>query len=169
MVKKPLVSIIIVNYKVREKLIECIESIEKYAPKISYEVIVVDNEGDQNLQTQLIAFKNATYIKSKSNLGFGAGNNLGASKARGEYLFFLNPDTLFVENVVDGLYKLIKSDNEIGIVAPKLLDLKRIEYPEQGTVELTPFKALLHLSFLSKFFENSSIISNIPSPIGLDQ
>jgi len=145
------VSIIIVNYKVKEKLLKCVDSIKKYTKNVSYEIIVVDNEGDKSLQDKLKKISGASYIKSESNLGFGGANNLGALSARGDYLFFLNPDTFFIEDIVSGLYRFISKDKKIGVVAPMLLDISKKEYELQGTRILTPLRALLTLSFLSKF------------------
>ncbi|PIR80379.1 MAG: glycosyl transferase, partial [Candidatus Levybacteria bacterium CG10_big_fil_rev_8_21_14_0_10_35_13] len=79
------VSIIIVNYKVKEKLIRCIKSINKSNIN-SYEIIVVDNEENSGLEKVLKKeFKDVVYIKNDKNLGFGGGNNLGAEYASGKY------------------------------------------------------------------------------------
>lgn len=75
------ISIIIVNYKSKDKLIECLHTIKENFSSVSYEVIVVDNENDKSLKEHLAKEKNTTYILSKENLGFGGGNNLGASRA----------------------------------------------------------------------------------------
>ena len=151
-----LVSIVIVNYKVKDKLFACLESIYLSKPKIDFEIIVVDNDGKKTIGKDLLKkFPQVKYLPSDRNLGYGGGNNFGARHALGKYLFFLNPDTEFIGNVIDNIYKLAESDKTIGIVAPVLLDKDRIEYSAQGTVKLTPFKALLHLSFLSRFFKKS--------------
>lgn len=146
------VSIIIVNYNVSEKLLECLGSIYSSKPKIEFEVIVVDNSEENTIEKNLsLKFSKVKYIKTNRNVGFSAGNNLGVRKARGDYLFFLNPDTQFVGNVVDELYKLIISNGKIGIVAPILLDKNEKEYKLQGTKTLTPLRAILGLSFLGRF------------------
>src|SRR3989344_3834203 len=88
------VSIIIVNYKVKKELFSCINSIFKSKPRTSFEIIVIDNDEEAVIEKELkIKFPNVRYVRSNKNLGYGAGNNLGVSIAKGDYLFFLNPDT----------------------------------------------------------------------------
>src|SRR3989344_2993131 len=89
------VSIIIVNYRVEKELIDCISSILKSRPQKICEIIVVDNDEEPKVGNVLNKkFKDIKYIKSPKNLGYGGGNNLGASYSQGDFLFFLNPDTI---------------------------------------------------------------------------
>jgi GT2 family glycosyltransferase len=95
------VSIIIVNFNTKELTQQCLASIFEHTKDIEYEVIVVDNasvDGSQNMIKK--EFPNVLLIESSVNLGFGRGNNLGAERAQGSYLFFLNSDTLLVENSI---------------------------------------------------------------------
>jgi GT2 family glycosyltransferase len=151
------VSIIIVNYKVREKLIKCMESIKKSAPKISYEIIIVDNESDDKLRDELKKIKNTVYIKSNNNLGYGGGNNLGALRAKGKYLFFINPDTLVFKDTINSLYEFLEKNKNAGIVSPLLIDKDNKPFVLQGTGVLTPARALIVLSFLNKVFPNNPV------------
>jgi hypothetical protein len=157
MAKNKKLSIIIVNYKVRDKLIRCIKSIKKYEPNISYEIVVVDNEGDNGLQDSLSKFKEVIYIKSKNNLGYGGGNNLGASYASGEYLFFINPDTLVFKDTLNELIKFLDKNPKVGIVSPLLVDNENKPFVLQGTDVLTPSKAIVVLSLLNKLFPNNYV------------
>lgn len=151
-------SIITVNYKVGEKIEKCLLSIEKHFKTTNYEVIIVENDVSVNLKKEFEAHKNVTYIKSKRNVGFGAGNNIGAKAAKGKYLFFLNPDTLIDDGSIEKLLSLFK-DEKVGIIAPLLLDTDKKPYPKQGTLKLTPITALFSLSFISKYFPNNTIAS----------
>lgn len=151
------VSIIVVNYKVKKEIIDCIKLIDINNNNFSYEIIVVDNEGDSSLNNELKKYKQVKYIKSSDNLGFGGGNNLGASHAKGEYLFFLNPDTLVVNDAIRNLYKFIKSDNKIGIVSPLLVDSNLKSFSTQSRKELTISNAIFSFSFLRKLFPQKSI------------
>ncbi len=135
-----LVSIIIVHYKVEKELLECLDSIKRSTPKTPYEIIVIDN--------------------SEKNVGFGAGNNLGAKKALGEFLFFLNPDTKVFPGVIDNLVEFIKKEKNVGIVSPLLLDKNNIPYKLQGSLKLTPFRAIMCLSFIEKYFSENRIYKN---------
>lgn len=156
--KKIKVSVIVVNYKVKEELIACISSIIKSKPKVSYEIIVVDNDRENSLKRVLKEkFLQVKYIKSPGNIGYGAGNNLGAKYASGEYLFFLNPDTLVIDDAIEQLYKFIKSNKNIGIASPLLVDSQLTPFKTQSRKELTPFNAIYSFSFLRKIFPKKSI------------
>jgi GT2 family glycosyltransferase len=149
-------SIITVNFKTEQKIIDCVRSIHKNKPGISYEIIVVDNSNSKYLKKNLQNFKNVCYVACKTNVGFGKGNNIGVRKARGEVLFFLNPDT-YIE---DGSFKKILSlfdTKRVGIVAPLLLDKNGKVYPRQGTKNLTPFRAIFSISIFSRIFPKNAI------------
>ncbi len=156
--KKVDISIIVVNYRSYEKLLNCLASVKNSHPKISYEVIVVDNDEKKTIEKDLkLKFNWVSYIKSLGNIGFGAGNNLGAEYAKGEYLFFLNPDTIVLPESIDHLYKFIVEDKKVGVVAPLLLDTNNKPYPLQGTADLTPIRAIFALSFINKLFLKNPI------------
>lgn len=158
MEKKPLVSIIIVHYHVEKRLFACLHSL--YAQKTVYpfEIIVVDNDEKPHIEKKLIeAFPNVRYIKNEKNTGYSGGNNLGAKHAKGAFLFFLNPDTLFESSVLDQLASFLEVQNEVGVVAPLLLDENKKPYPLQGAQELTPIRAIFSLSSLQKLFPKNRI------------
>jgi GT2 family glycosyltransferase len=147
------VSVIIVNYNVDQDVFDCIGSIYASKPKSEFEIIVVDNSEVNTIQKKLKEnYPSVIYLKQGKNLGFGGGNNLGAKHAKGEYLFFLNPDTKIIGNVVDGLINFIQENTNTGIVAPQILDSSENPHELQGATELTPWKAFLNLSFFSRIF-----------------
>jgi len=154
----PKISIIIVYYQVKNELFDCLNSIYSSKPNTSFEILVVDNDEVKTIEKELKKkFPRVKYIKSKNN-GFGAGNNLGAKCARGEYLFFLNPDTLFINNALDTLFSFVSKNKKVGVVAPVLLDEKKNYYPMQGTSALNnPANALFSQSLISKLFSNNKI------------
>lgn len=116
-------SIIIVNYKNKDKIKNCLKSIATSDLNgLTYEIIVIDNaSGDDlaDLKTQIIDFK---LIQSTVNLGMGGGNNLGIKEARGEFVVILNPDTILKPSAIKILYNYIKNNPEVYIVGPKLLN-----------------------------------------------
>lgn len=158
MEKNPIVSIIIVHYKVPEQLIACIRSIYEQKTHYSYEIIVVDNDEKPFIEKELLQnFPKIIYIKNEKNNGYSGGNNLGETYAKGEFLFFLNPDTLFETNVVDILVPFLEKNKKTGIAAPLLLDEDKNPYALQGAKELTPKRAIFALSFLQKLFPQNGI------------
>lgn len=158
--KKIDVSIIIVHYRVKNLLLDCIESIRKTTTGVTYEVIVVDNDETKVIQKELVKkFPFVTYV-GNDNKGFGQGNNVGAKIAKGTYLFFLNPDTLVRKNTVKNLVHYCMTDTSVGIVAPVLVQHNNSPYEKQGMKELTPLKALFVLSFIQKLFPDNPVSRN---------
>ncbi len=100
------ISIIIINYNTSELTINCINSIKKYVKDVTYEIIVVDNNSQKDEHiSKLKEITSIKYIQSKENLGFGRANNLGLKYASGEYIFFLNSDTLLINDAISMMYK----------------------------------------------------------------
>lgn len=131
------VSIIIVNYKTPALTIDCINSIKKYTRNLEYEIIVVDNNSNDNSK-QLIteSFSDITYLESKVNLGFGKANNLGVQYSSGDFLFFLNSDTLLLNNSVLILYEFMLSNHNAGASCGNLY--KKDLSPNHSYSMLTP-------------------------------
>ncbi|OGH38265.1 MAG: hypothetical protein A3B44_01285 [Candidatus Levybacteria bacterium RIFCSPLOWO2_01_FULL_38_21] len=153
-----MISIIIVNYKVKKEILRCISSIYKSGSNLVFEIIVVDNDEkntiEENLKKQ---FPKVKYVKSPKNIGFGAGNNLGAKYAKGEVLFFLNPDTEVLENSIDLLYKFLNSTKDVGGVSPILLNDRGVLHFVQGSQHLTILRGIFSLSFIQKISPNNLI------------
>jgi len=153
-----MISIILVNYKVKKEILSCISSIYKSKPSSTFEIIVVDNDEEKTIGGLLKKkFPKVKYIKSHGNIGFGAGNNLGAKYAKGEVLFFLNPDTEILLGTLDNLYNFIISKKKIGAVSPILLSDRGVPHLVQGSEFLTPINAIFSLSFIHKLFPNNPI------------
>src|SRR5690348_13508991 len=155
------ISIIIVHYKVKKELLDCLRSIKSVRSNISYEVIVIDNDENETIKQEIRRkFPWISYYKTEKNNGFGSGNNMGAKYAKGEYLFFLNPDTIIFKDTLENLYTFLKKNKKTGIVAPLLFDPKGNPYSLQGTKLLTPLRAFFGLSFLDKLFPKNPISKN---------
>lgn len=79
MQKKPInVSVIIVRYKIKNELFDCIASIIQSKPKVSYEIVIVDNNIDERIGKELLKkFPKVIYVENSKNSGFGSGINLG--------------------------------------------------------------------------------------------
>lgn len=122
------ISIIIVNYKTPQLVIDCVKSICEKTKDISYEIIVVDNDSQDNSKNIICTELNnkIRYVQSNVNLGFGKANNLGAKYATGKYLFLLNSDTLLVNNAIKELFDFIEKHDNCGIVGGNLftVDMK---------------------------------------------
>lgn len=116
-------SIIIVNWNSYGYTRQCIRSIQDNTIGLNYEIIVIDNasyDGIQNLIGQ--EFPKVKFIQSTTNLGFAKANNLGAECASGEYLLFLNPDTVPIGNAIGVLFEKARGLKNAGAIGPRLLN-----------------------------------------------
>lgn len=143
----PNISIIIVNYKSWEPLSLCLNSIVEIDQNLfSFEVIVVDNYSDDTiLKTFVNKYPSFQFIENTANNGFSNACNLGAQKAKGSYLFFLNPDTIINKEALATLLKLAKENPMYGIVSCNIINAK-------GSInkENKPFPSFLTLFGLTK-------------------
>lgn len=117
------VSVIIVNYNTKSLLKDCIQSICSNTHGCSYEIIVVDNaSSDGSVQMLKEEFPQVQVIASDTNLGFGKANNLGAKRAKGDYLFLLNSDTELFNDSIKGLWEYARTyPGKLGVVGGTLL------------------------------------------------
>lgn len=100
-----MLSIIIVNYKSEQHLINCLNSIFKQTSNIDFEVMVVDNSTSGiDAMRALAAFPLVRRIPMNYNAGFARANNEGIRQAVGEIILLLNPDTLVEDNAIEKVY-----------------------------------------------------------------
>ncbi len=117
------VSVIIVNYNTRQMTCDCLSSVQKQTKDIDYEIIVVDNAStDDSVAYLKTNFGGIKVISSEQNKGFGKANNIGASYAKGKYLFFLNSDTLLLNNAIKRFYDRMEKDMTLGAAGGILQD-----------------------------------------------
>ena len=116
-----LVSFITVTFNSAELIENCINSVLGGFDKENFEFIIIDNNSSDNTCKILNRFgKEIQFIKNKVNVGFSKACNQGFKISKGRYLFFLNPDTVYVNKTFDSLLDTIKSDPSAGIVAPRI-------------------------------------------------
>ncbi len=117
------VSIIIVNYNVRDYLYKCLKSIEDAMQKLRVQIVVVDNNSqDGSVPYLRNHFPEVIFIESPENLGFGKANNLGFTYSSGKYFLILNPDTILQENTLTEMYDYMENHPEVGISVCKMLN-----------------------------------------------
>lgn len=119
------VSIIIVNYKTKDLIKNCINSIYKHTKDVDFEIIVSDNGSvDGSVEMIKSEFPNVILIENNANLGFGAANNRGLKIAKGKYIFYLNSDTILLNNAIKIFFDYFESHERenIGALGCNLLD-----------------------------------------------
>lgn len=128
--KKPFVSIIIVNWNGVELLKDCLKSLEKVAYQ-NKEIVLVDNaSADTSVSFVQKHYPKIKIIKNRENFGFAKGNNIGYAKAKGDAIMILNTDTMVEKNLVTELVKVLYSSPNIGAVQPKV-----IMYPQTNKID----------------------------------
>jgi hypothetical protein len=116
-------SIIIVSYKNLEVLVECIDSIYKFNDiGKRLEVIVVDNSPDNKVYDYVNSNYNNVIILKNENRGFGEANNVGANIAKGEFLLFLNPDTILIEPIFKFAINTFAENPKLTLFGVKLVN-----------------------------------------------
>ena len=104
---------------------DCLHSIRMHTKDVNYEIIVVDNASTDGSVAHIKKhFDGIRIIASDRNLGFGKANNRGALEARGKYLFFLNSDTLLLNNAIHFFFNYMERNKEVGAVGGILLNEK---------------------------------------------
>ena len=116
-------SVIIVSYNASDILLHCIESILKYNDIGSeLEIIISDNSPGLDLFNLVKErYQDIKIIHNQKNLGFGYGNNQGEMIATGEYLLFLNPDTVLIEPLFSWAINQFDHNPKLGMFGVKLL------------------------------------------------
>lgn len=114
------VSVIIVNYNTSALIADSVKSILEKTKDIEYEVIIVDNNSEADFcekickEAGISKEENFHFIGLKENIGFGRANNEGLKIAQGRNIFFLNPDTVLINNAIKILSDFLDKNQEAG-------------------------------------------------------
>ena len=158
------VSIIIVNWNSGKYLEETINSIKGKTQDISYEIILVDNNSNKEEESylyldELLKNNNVTVIKDSENLGFAKANNQGMNIAKGRNFLILNPDVILQNNIIKILSDYIDSNDDVGMVGPKIFDIRGNFQQNCMKGKPYPSDTLFHLIGLAKAFPNSKALN----------
>jgi GT2 family glycosyltransferase/glycosyltransferase involved in cell wall biosynthesis len=156
----PLVSILILTFNNLQVSKLCLTSLYCNTRYPNFEVIVVDNASSDETPAWLVKFAethaNFKYILNTENRGFAAGNNQAAALAAGDYLVFLNNDTVVTNGWIEGLLHRLEADSTIGIVGPvtnAIGNEARIETNYKTPVEMEALAAWRARYLADKSFE----------------
>jgi GT2 family glycosyltransferase len=118
----PKISIIVVTYNKLDYTKMCLESIITNTEYPNYEIVIVDNASVDGSVEYIRNFKNShnnvKFIRNDNNLGFAVANNLGASVSNGDYLLFLNNDTIVTPGWLHRLLFHLNANPTVGMVGP---------------------------------------------------
>ncbi len=119
--ERPRISIILVNYNDRVHLSGCLASLERTAAALPAEVILVDNHSEDGSPKAAESFGWVRLIRNEENVGYARANNIGIEAARGDFLLFLNTDTVVPENSLPSLLAELEDRPEAGAIGPALV------------------------------------------------
>lgn len=125
MVKKPDMSIILVNYNTRELTRNCIKSIYEKTQGLEFDIWVVDNESTDGTCDMLRdEFPQVNIIQSGGNIGFGRANNLAIEKSNAKYILLLNTDTELINNAPLLFFEFMEKNPDTGACGGNLYNAK---------------------------------------------
>ena len=119
--EKPVISIIVPVYNEISQTIACLKSISQQHVSVDYEVILADDTSPDPFHTILKTISGLRYHRNPENLGFLNNCNANAKHARGDYLIFLNNDTLVSSGWMERLYRTFTEHGDVGIAGSKLI------------------------------------------------
>ena len=163
------VSVIIVNYNTFNMTNECVDSICKFTSETNYEIIIVDNASTDQSKEFFSNDERIIYIYNTENLGFGKANNLGLKNASGKYIFFLNSDTLLLNDAISMFFhKLENSDDSVACIGAILLDAKGNRTHSYGAFPSFG-NELISNTFLSKILLKNNIVKSAYDDTSLEK
>lgn len=127
-------SIIILNYRTRGLLKQCIRGVEQHNIGVPYEILVVDNAShDGTAEMMRKEFPSCSFIETEINLGFGGGMNRGIRASSGRYVLLLNTDIAVFDHAINDMYAYMESHPHVGLVGPKLIN-------PNGSIQLSCYR-----------------------------
>jgi GT2 family glycosyltransferase len=166
-------SVIIVNYNVKYFTEQCLYSVVKACKNIEAEIFVVDNHSTDGSYDYLSnKFANVHFIWNRKNTGFAKANNVALQKASGEYVLFLNPDTIVPEGCFEKCVAFYRQQKNIGAMGIRMIDGKGefLRESKRGIPSIAT--SFFKLSGLAALFPRSRTfaryyIGNMPDNVNL--
>ena len=154
----PHISVIIVNYKVKEYVANLLNSLRKAQHEFNLEIFVVDNDsGDDSVSYLHDRYPEVNYIANEENVGFGKANNQAIRQAKGEYTLIINPDTLVSEDTLDVLVQHMEKNPHCGAAGCKILNPDGTFAPESRRSIPTIWSASCKVFGLNSLFPKSRL------------
>lgn len=154
----PAVSVIIVSYKVRYYIEQCLNSVLRSVPDA--EIFVVDNDSaDGSVEFLRKRFPQVEVIDNGCNAGFGKANNIALAKATGRYVLFLNPDTVVAERTIPGCIEYMDAHPDTGAVGVRMQYGDGHFALESRRSLPTPSVAFWHMTGIGRLFSHSKVFA----------
>lgn len=152
------ITVIIVNYRVKYYLAQCLHSVVKAMEGIEGQVIVVDNDSqDDSVDFNRQLYPQVQFIENKENMGFARANNVAIRESDSEYVLLLNPDTIVNERLLRDCIDLLDGNPAIGATGVRMLCENGWFAPESRRGVPTPFTAFCKMVGLTRLFPQSRV------------
>lgn len=116
-------SIVIVSYNARADLDACLGSLAAAPPRLSHDIVVVDNAStDGSVAAVRAGWPSVRVIARASNDGFSVANNAGVRATSGALILLLNSDTIVPPGAIDALAAALLADDAAAVAGPRLVD-----------------------------------------------
>ncbi len=161
-----ILSVVIVSYNVKYFLEQCLSSLKKAVEGISLpgdsaEVFIIDNassDGSPDFLEPL--FPHFHFIRNKENSGFSKANNLVIPLCNGDFILFLNPDTILAEDSLDTCISFFRDHSDAGAVGVRMIDGAGRFLKESKRGFPYPIASFFKLTGLTRLFPRSKIFSS---------
>lgn len=151
-------SILIVNWRSKDFLRRCLQTVRETAPDLVGQIVVVDGGSFDGCGEMLAAeFPAVEFVQSPDNVGFGRSNNLGFAKVNQPLLLLLNPDTELKPGALARMLAVLESRPDTGIVCPRLLNTDGSLQKSSVMAFPTPLNQALRSEFLMKILPRSRL------------
>jgi GT2 family glycosyltransferase len=149
-------SVIIVNYNVKHLLEQCLQSVLKAAVGLDVEVWVVDNASTDDSKNYLFPkFPEVNFVWNAKNVGFSKANNQVLHQVTGEYVLFLNPDTVVPEDTFRKCLSFFETNENCGALGVRMVDGRGRYLKESKRGFPSPWVSLCKMLQLHRLFPQS--------------
>ncbi|HOV98500.1 MAG TPA: glycosyltransferase family 2 protein [Bacteroidota bacterium] len=119
----PDVSIVIISWRMRDYLYNCLKTIYEFTNGVTFEIIVIDNNSQDGTSEMIkMHFPQIILISNSENRGVAPARNQGILKAKGNYILIMDADMVLVENSIQKMYDFMEKTPSCGVVGCKLVD-----------------------------------------------
>ena len=157
-------SIIIINYKCGQLIIDCLQSIITQNSTFTYEIIIVDNNSNDGSKENIInLFPHIVWVEMNYNSGFARANNEGIRMSKGDTVLLLNPDTIIENNAIEECYQSLYKSNYIAC-GVQLLNVDRTPQISGNYIMKGGLNYLLPLPYLGNILKSIAAFIKLKKP-----
>lgn len=150
------VSVVIVSYNVQDFLDLCLDAVTKSLKNIEHEIFVVDNDSkDDSVGLVQRKYPHVRLIDNKINVGFSKANNQALALSSGEYIHYLNPDTIIPEDFYEKCLAYMDAHPHVGALGPRIIDADGNYAPDSKKSFPSFWVSVAKVAGLSKAFPKS--------------